>query len=88
MLPWSPIPPDTSPEAHQAQAEAYRRMGGTARSAVMFRLTDLARRNAIAGIRERHPEYDETQVRRAFGRLVLGEDLARQVWPGVEPAKP
>jgi len=74
---WSPIPPDTSPEAYQVQTDAYRRMGGRARSAIAFRLTDLARRNALPGIRERHPEYDEAQVRSELCRLRFGDALWR-----------
>jgi hypothetical protein len=81
MTTWSPIPADTDEDAHRAQAEAYRRMGGSGRVAVAFRLTEMARQNSLAGIRRRHPEYDDTQVQRAYGRLVLGDDLARAVWP-------
>jgi hypothetical protein len=88
MEPWSPIPPDTSPEAHQAQMEAYRRMGGAERVALAFRLTDLARRATLAGIRQRHPGYDDSQMLRALGRLVLGDDLARAVWPDQELVDP
>lgn len=73
---------DTSPEAHGVQIEAYRRMGAAGRVAVIFRLNELMRETAKAGIRSRHPEYDETQVHLAYARLVLGDDLVREVWPG------
>ena len=63
------IPADTDPEAYAAQTDAYRRMGGPARSAIAFRLTDMARRNAVSGIRRRHPEYDDAQVRSELCRL-------------------
>jgi hypothetical protein len=63
-------PPDTSADAYRAQIEAYRRMGGAGRVAVAFRLNALARAVAIAGIRSRHPEYDERQRQRAFARLM------------------
>jgi hypothetical protein len=82
MASLSTIPPDTSPEAYRVQTEAYRQMGGRARSAVAFRLTDLARRNAVRGIRERHPEYDDAQVRSELCRLRHGDALWRLVWPG------
>ena len=85
---WSPIPPDTAPEAYRVQAETYRRMGGLARSAVAFRLTDMARRNALAGIRGRHPEYDEAQVRSELCRLRLGDALWRLLWPREERPLP
>jgi hypothetical protein len=82
------IPADTSPEAYRVQIEFLRRMGGPARSAVAFRLTDMARRNALAGIRERHPEYDEAQVRSELCRLRLGDALWRLLWPGQERPPP
>jgi hypothetical protein len=75
------VPLDTSRGAHDAQREVYLRMGGAGRIAVMYRLNDAVRRLAMAGIRARHPAYDEDQVRRAYGRLVLGDAAARAVWP-------
>ena len=56
-------------------------MGGKGRSEVAFRLGDLARRTAIAGIRERHPEYGDQQVHRALVHLLLGPDVTRRIWP-------
>ena len=75
-------PLDTSLDAHRIQVEAYRRMGGTGRAAVMFRLNELARKMAIAGIRSRHPDYDDERLRLAFARLVLGDEVVQRVWPG------
>lgn len=75
------LPADTSPEAYDVQTEAYRRMGGPARCATAFRLTELARLAAEAGIRERHPEYDDDRVRKALFRLRLGDELMRTIWP-------
>jgi hypothetical protein len=77
-----PIAADTSPEADALQIEAYRRMGGTGRAQVMFRLCEMARQAAEAGIRKRHPDYDDAQVRMAFARLLYGDDLVRGAWPG------
>ena len=75
------LPLDTTADAHRAQIEAYRRMGGSGRAAVVFRLNDLARQTAMAGIQARHPDYDDERLRLAYGRLVLGDELARKVWP-------
>jgi len=79
---------DTSPEAHGVQIEAYRRMGGAARLQVVFRMCEMARRTAEAGIRKRHPDYDDARVRLAFARLLHGDELVRRAWPAeplVEP---
>src|SRR5258707_954431 len=76
------VPLDTTPEAYAAQLEAYRHMSGKERTAVAFRLNELARESAIAGIRARHPDYGEEQARLALFRLILGDELTRAVWPG------
>jgi len=82
------IPLDTTPEAHAAQVEAYRRMGGMGRTAVALRLNELARKMAVAGIRARHPDYGEEQVRLALFRLIFGDELTRKVWPGRDLVDP
>jgi hypothetical protein len=84
----SAIPLDTSSAAHDVQRQVYLRLGASARLAIMFRLTDTVRRLALAGIRARHPEYNEEQVRRAHHRLVLGDELMHIVWPDRELVDP
>ena len=63
-------------------------MGGAARVAVMFRLSESARRWSMAGIRRRHPDYDDFQVRLALARMILGDDLVRRVWPDHQLQEP
>ena len=82
------VPLDTTPDAHEAQLEAYRRMGGRGRVAVMFRLGEMTRRTTMAGIRSRHPEYDDTQVRLTLARLLFGDELVRRAWPGRDLVSP
>ena len=88
----TPLPPivplDTTADADAVQIAAYRRLSGTERVATMFRLNDLVRRAGIAGIRRRHPEYDEAQIHSAWQRLVLGDDLVRRVYPDRELVDP
>jgi hypothetical protein len=79
---------DTSPEADAAQIEAYRRMGGPARAEILFRLTRMARDASERGIRGRHPEYDDSQVRLALARLIYGDELVRRAWPGRDLVEP
>jgi hypothetical protein len=76
------VPQDTLAEAYDVQIEAYRNMGGRGRIAAALRLNKLARESTKAGIRSRHPDYDEQRVFQAYVRLVLGDDLVRRVWPG------
>ncbi len=82
------MPMDTTPEAYAVQIEAYRRMSGKERTAVAFRLNELARETAVAGIRARHPDYGEEQARLALFRLIFGDELTRAVWPGRDLVDP
>jgi hypothetical protein len=63
------------------QDDVYRRMGGAARVAILFRWSTMAREIAAAGNRQRHPEYHDEQTRLALARLVFGETLVREAWP-------
>jgi len=81
-VPLSAVPLDTDPAAYRVQIDAYRRMGARGRAEVVFRLNDLARAMAVAGVKSRHPEYDEEQVHLAYARLVLGDEWVLTVWPG------
>jgi len=73
---------DTSTEASAVQLEAYRRMSPEARLRVGLELTEISRQLLIAGIRRRHPDYDDADVRLAFLRLWLGPDLFRRAYRG------
>jgi hypothetical protein len=42
----------------------------------------------MAGIRSRHPDYDDQRQRLAYARLVLGDDLTRKVWPQHDLVEP
>ncbi len=81
-------PLDTTVDADTVQTEAYRRLGGAERVAIAFRLGTLVRATALAGIRRRHPGYDEVQARQALRRLLLGDALVRQAYPGEELIDP
>ena len=79
---------DTSSDADAVQLEAYRRVGGVGRAQIMFRLSEMARATAEAGIRKRHPEYDASQILLAPARLTHGDDLVRRAWPDRELLEP
>jgi hypothetical protein len=78
------LPADTSLEAARVQFAILRRMGSDGRVRVMFELSETLRAVLRSGIRHRHPEYTEAQVRWALLRLTLGEPLFRQACPGIE----
>ncbi len=73
-------PRDTSQDAHDVQVGLYRSMRSEERSALALRMSDDIRRVAAEGIRERHPDYSEAEVRRALVALLYGADAAMKVW--------
>lgn len=78
------IPLDTSLEALRVQSEIFAKMSGERRLELMFQLNHQADAICEAGIRSRHPEYSDNEVKLARIRLCLGDKLFRQAYPGVE----
>ena len=73
---------DTSAEGMAAQLEVYRRMRPAARLQVALELTEMSRKLLADGIRARHPEYSNEQVRLAMIRVWLTPALYRQAYAG------
>ena len=82
------IEKDTDPEAHDVQIELFRKLGGPGRVALLAEMSEQAREITRAGIRSRHPDYTEEQVHHAFARLILGDGLYREAFPGHELVSP
>jgi hypothetical protein len=80
------IPADTSPEAWAILVNIYRRMSPNRRLELVCEMSNSLRRLVADGVRNRHPDYTEDQVRLAVIQLWLGEDLFRQGYPGVDIA--
>lgn len=72
---------DTTPDAASVRAALYRRMAPSQRCALAARMSADARAITLAGIRQRHPDYDDGQARLALFRLLLGDVMFRRVWP-------
>lgn len=72
---------DTSEEAARVQVEAYRKMGPTTRLRVGLELTRMSRELLAQGIRTRHPEYSEDEVKWALIRTWLGKELFERAYP-------
>lgn len=77
-------PADTSPEAARIEREALERLGPQGRAKLTFELIEQMRMIVEAGVRARHPDYTPEQIRLARNRIYWGDDLFRQVYPGVE----
>jgi hypothetical protein len=72
---------DTTPDAARVQLEVYQRMTAAQRLAIAMQLSADTRQLTLAGIRHRHPEYDEARARLALFRVLLGDELFRRVYP-------
>lgn len=81
-------PLDTSEEAWSVYLDMLRRMSPERRFEMGLRLNALCRRLLEAGVRDRHPDYTDEQVRLAVIGLLLPEDLFRAAYPGVEMVPP
>lgn len=74
-------PLDTTPEAERIQLEIFRRMGPEKRLKAAIGLSRTCRELLIEGVRRRHPEYDQRQIRVAVIRLILPEKLFLEAYP-------
>lgn len=78
------IPADTSPEAHEVQLEAIRKLSIAQRAEILFAMNQRMLDALEGGIRMRHPDYTDDQVRLARIRMQLGDKLFGEVYPAVE----
>ena len=63
---------DTTNRVAALQLQLYREAGPSRRAQVAVDLSDAVRETALAGIRRRHPDYTDDQVKSAFLRIVYG----------------
>ena len=77
-------PLDTTVEAARVENEVLRRLGISGRAAMTFELSANLRRIVEDGVRYRHPEWDDEAVRHRVLRLMLGEELFREVYGNAE----
>lgn len=81
-------PADTSDDAWQVWLSLLRDMTPAQRVDRAVELCRLVDELAAAGVRSRHPDYDDGQVRMALHRLRLGDDLTRAAWPDLPLVDP
>jgi len=71
--------PDTSPEAERVWVELLRQTPAWRRLQLADRMSATTRELCLAGIRSRHPNATEAEIRRRFAQIHLGPDLAAKV---------
>lgn len=72
---------DTTPEAAEVQRRILRGMTASRKVELLSEMCEESRSISVAGIRTRHPEYDEQQARWALWRMLYGDQLFQRAWP-------
>lgn len=80
---WRQMNRDTSPEAEAVLFGLWRETPGWRKWEMMEALNRSARELALAGLRCRHPQATSDELRRRLADLLLGPELAAEVYgPG------
>ncbi len=75
----STIPSDTTLDAARKEFEILRNLGPEVRAKMAFELSDNLRDLVEAGVRYRHPDFNEDNVNREVLRLMVGDELYKQM---------
>ncbi len=71
---------DTSPEARRVLYDLYRRMPPARKFQLICDTYDLGKQLALAGLRMRHPNAAEDELRRLWSQEHLGRELFEKVY--------
>jgi hypothetical protein len=79
---------DTSSDAEAVQVEIYRRMTARRKLELVEEANRTTRDLALAGLRSRHPEAGPEELFRRLMDLMLGEELAAEVYGPLRAGAP
>ena len=71
---------DTTDDALREHIKGLRRLGIRGRAAMAFELSDNLRQIVKDGVRHRHPDWTETQIKHEVFRLTYGDQLHNEVF--------
>jgi len=71
---------DTDPKAERVLIEGLRAMPVWRKIEIMGQLSEMVRQLAFEGVRRRHPDADDAEVRRRLADIRLGHELARRAF--------
>jgi len=80
------VPADTSLDAYRVQVAILRRLPASRHLEMALRMSDSIRELTCCGVRNRHPEYNEKQVRQSAIQLSLGKELFGVVSSRLKPS--
>jgi len=81
-------PLDTSIDAERVQIEVFRRMAPEQRLKTTIQLSQISRKLLAEGVRKRHPDYDEQQIKYAVFRILLPYELFKAAYPKAKEILP
>lgn len=81
---WREMNMDTTPEAEAILFKLWREMPAWRKVKMMEDLNRTARQLTIAGIHRRHPNASPEEIKRRYASIILGEELATQVYGPLE----
>jgi len=76
----STLSADTRPEAEHVQIELLRQTPSWRKLQMVGEMNQTVRTLALSGLRQRFPHATDTELRRRLADLLLGEELAAQVY--------
>jgi hypothetical protein len=80
---WREMNRDTTPEAEAVLFKLWRDTPGWRKLEMMEGLNHTARQLAVMGLRQRFPDADTEELRRRLASIILGEDMAANVYGSI-----
>jgi hypothetical protein len=74
------LSPDTLPQIEQIQIEHLRQMPVWRKLVLLAEMNQTVRELALIGLQQRHPDDSPPRRRRRLANLLLGPELATQVY--------
>lgn len=74
------LSPDTSPEAERVLIELMRKLSPHRKLEMVAQMNETVATLALSGLRARHPNASDEELRRRMADLWLGPELAERVY--------
>ncbi|MBS1248816.1 MAG: hypothetical protein MAG431_00378 [Chloroflexi bacterium] len=78
---------DTHPKMEALQIELLRKTPPWRKVEMLGQMYETTKQLALVGLRHRHPEASEAELRRRLADLLLGPQLAERVYGPLRPIK-
>ncbi len=81
----TPLISDTHPDIERIQIELMRQAPAWRKLYIVDQMFQAMKQLAMSGLRQRHPRATEDELHRRLADLLLGPELAEQVYGRLEP---